>query len=175
MKRFLVPLIFILSSSQALAYPIHWNASKQALNTTLIKVVENVSEVTPVIVNSTLRSKKHNRRVGGAHRSYHLTGNAVDFRIRPVAVKQVTAHLLTDPRVGGIKHYGGGKFHIDTGRRRSWGGNVPVVNKRKRSKRLERIAQEKTVYVYTAKSVKMNIPKLSGILQKVKEKHDTTP
>ena len=113
-------LLICLTTTSSIAYPIHWNAPKQALNPTLIKVVENVSEESPVIVNSTFRSKKHNRAVGGAHRSYHLSGNAVDFRVRPKTVSQVINLLKNDPKVGGIKHYGGGKFHIDTGKRRTW-------------------------------------------------------
>jgi hypothetical protein len=32
----------------------------------------------------------------------------------------VWAYLRSSGGVGGIKHYGGGLFHIDTGARRSW-------------------------------------------------------
>jgi hypothetical protein len=30
------------------------------------------------------------------------------------------AYLRSSGMVGGLKHYGGGLFHIDTGARRSW-------------------------------------------------------
>ena len=157
----LIALCF--STIEALAYPIHWNAPKHQLTPTLIKVVENVSEKSPVVVNSTLRSKKHNRRVGGAHRSYHLTGNAVDFRIRPVAVKHVTAYLLTDPRVGGIKHYGGGRFHIDLGPRRTWKArSAPSVKFRRTSRISLRIKGSANPVTNSIKNIILN-------------KHDVTP
>ena len=73
-------------------------------------------------VNSTCRSKTHNARVGGAKRSYHLTGNAVDFRISG-AVQPVLDFLTGKRMVGGLKHYGFGVFHIDTGPRRTWANN----------------------------------------------------
>jgi uncharacterized protein YcbK (DUF882 family) len=72
-----------------------------------------------VTVNSTCRSRGHNRRVGGASHSHHLTGNAVDFRVRG-NWRGVWAFLRSSGGVGGMKHYGGGLFHIDTGARRSW-------------------------------------------------------
>ena len=72
-----------------------------------------------VTVNSTCRSRRHNARVGGARRSQHLTGNAVDFRVRG-SNRAVYAYLRSHGQVGGLKHYGGGLFHIDTGPRRTW-------------------------------------------------------
>ena len=36
----------------------------------------------PVIINSGYRSKKHNEKVGGAKRSQHLKGTAVDISLR---------------------------------------------------------------------------------------------
>jgi uncharacterized protein YcbK (DUF882 family) len=73
----------------------------------------------PVTVNSTCRSRRHNARVGGARRSHHLTGNAVDFRVSG-NWRGVWAFLRSSGLVGGLKHYGRGLFHIDTGARRSW-------------------------------------------------------
>ena len=57
--------------------------------------------------------------VGGASRSYHLTGDAVDFRIGG-NIAAVSKFLLGKKAVGGFKHYGFGLFHIDTGPRRTW-------------------------------------------------------
>ncbi len=99
---------------------VRWVASSSCLNARLKSIIYEVaSKFGRVTVNSTCRSKKHNRRVGGAKRSKHLTGNAVDFRIHG---KYGAAYAFLKKRsgVGGYKHYGGGLFHIDTGPRRTW-------------------------------------------------------
>ncbi len=99
---------------------IRWAASSGCLNSTLRSVVAQVAaNYGSVTVNSTCRSRRHNARVGGAHRSHHLTGNAVDFRVRGNA-RGLYAFLRSQGGVGGVKHYGGGLYHIDTGPRRSW-------------------------------------------------------
>lgn len=98
---------------------VRWAASSGCLNSGLRSVVASVAATFgPVTVNSTCRSRRHNARVGGARRSYHLSGNAVDFRVRG-NWRGVMAYLRGSG-VGGLKHYGGGLFHIDNGPRRSW-------------------------------------------------------
>ncbi len=72
-----------------------------------------------VTVSSTCRSKGHNAAVGGAKKSYHLSGSAVDFRVHGNS-SAAYAYLRSSGAVGGLKHYGGGLFHIDTGPRRSF-------------------------------------------------------
>jgi hypothetical protein len=98
---------------------VRWAASASCLNGTLRSVVAQVSSYARVTVNSTCRSKSHNRKVGGASKSHHLTGDAVDFRVHG-NVGAVYAFLRSNGSLGGVKHYGGGLFHIDTGPRRSW-------------------------------------------------------
>jgi hypothetical protein len=99
---------------------IRWVASAGCLNGTLRSVVAQVAaSYGSVTVNSTCRGKAHNRKVGGASKSHHLTGDAVDFRVRG-NVGAVYAFLRSHGSLGGVKHYGGGLFHIDTGPRRSW-------------------------------------------------------
>jgi uncharacterized protein YcbK (DUF882 family) len=100
---------------------IHWRASADCLASPLRAVLALVAEsFGPLTVNSTCRGSAHNARVGGAPRSKHLTGNAVDFRVRG-RYGEVLAFLLRQRTVGGYKHYGSGVFHIDTGQRRTWG------------------------------------------------------
>lgn len=97
---------------------VRWVASSSCLVASLrAKVYKIASNYGNVTVNSTCRSKQHNRRVGGARRSQHLTGNAVDFRVHG---NWRAAAAFLRSHGGGYKHYGGGRFHIDTGPRRRW-------------------------------------------------------
>jgi hypothetical protein len=99
---------------------VRWVAGSGCLNSGLRSVVAGVAaSFGSVTVNSTCRSRRHNARVGGARHSHHLTGNAVDFRVRG-NWRGVWAFLRGSGLVGGIKHYGRGLFHIDTGARRTW-------------------------------------------------------
>jgi hypothetical protein len=99
---------------------IQWVASAGCLASSLRSVINQIAaNFGPVRVNSTCRSRRHNARVGGAHRSYHLRGAAVDFRVSS-NVRSVYAYLRGSGAVGGLKHYGHGLFHIDNGPRRSW-------------------------------------------------------
>lgn len=99
---------------------VNWLRSASCLDGDLRGVIYAIaSKFGPVTVNSTCRDRAHNRRVGGASKSYHLTGDAADFRVSS-NVSAVYAYLRGNGNVGGIKHYGGGLFHIDNGPRRSW-------------------------------------------------------
>lgn len=100
---------------------IKWVASSGCLNSSLRAVIAQVaSSFGPVTVNSTCRGPRHNSRVGGARHSHHLTGNAVDFRVRGAGARSVYAFLRSHASVGGLKLYRRGFFHIDTGARRTW-------------------------------------------------------
>lgn len=99
---------------------VKWVANAGCLDGSLKSVIYQVaSNYGPVTVSSTCRSKSHNSRVGGAPRSKHLTGDAADFRVHS-NVSATYAYLRSSGSVGGLKHYGGGLFHIDNGDRRSW-------------------------------------------------------
>jgi uncharacterized protein YcbK (DUF882 family) len=100
--------------------PIRWVASSDCLamplRTVLVELAQSFGHLQ---VNSTCRSPTHNARVGGAKHSFHLSGHAVDFRVSS-SPRAVLAFLRARGDVGGLKHYGGGLFHIDTGPRRTW-------------------------------------------------------
>jgi Peptidase M15 len=111
------------TSSIESGWPIHWRASASCLAAPLRDVLALVAaEFGQLTVNSTCRSPAHNARVGGAPRSYHLGGNAVDFRVRS-HFDEVLRFLARMRSVGGLTHYGSGVFHIDSGPRRTWGPN----------------------------------------------------
>lgn len=97
---------------------IHWAASSRCVPSRLRSAIAHVARnYGRVRVNSTCRSRRHNRRVGGASRSYHLKSQAADLRV--FGNIRAAARYLRGLG-GGYKHYGGGLFHIDTGPRRTW-------------------------------------------------------
>jgi uncharacterized protein YcbK (DUF882 family) len=99
---------------------VNWTASSGCLDSSLKAIVYQVAaNYGPLRVNSTCRSRGHNASVGGAPKSKHLSGDAVDFRVFG-NTGAVYAYLKSNGGVGGLKHYGGGLFHIDNGDRRSW-------------------------------------------------------
>ena len=97
---------------------IRWVANAGCLDGSLRSAVAAVAaNYGSVTVSSTCRSAGHNARVGGAPKSYHLSGNAVDFRVSG-NISGAASYLAG--LGGGYKHYGGGLFHVDTGPRRSF-------------------------------------------------------
>lgn len=96
------------------------NAPSHCLPGDLNRVLQRVAvRFGPVTVNSTHRSKAHNKRIGGAKRSLHLECRAIDFRIQGRR-KGLYKFLRAQKEVGGLKLYRSGYFHIDNGPRRSW-------------------------------------------------------
>lgn len=95
---------------------VRWVADSGCLNGSLRSAVSAVAaSYGSVTVSSTCRSAGHNARVGGAPKSYHLSGDAVDFRVSG-NISGAASYLAS--LGGGYKHYGGGLFHVDTGPRR---------------------------------------------------------
>lgn len=77
----------------------------------------------PVVVNSGYRCPTHNANVGGAKNSYHMKGQAVDFRVSGVSI--AAAYELADKLVGSRGGVGRYKtfVHIDNrGYRSRWNG-----------------------------------------------------
>ncbi len=76
---------------------------------------------TTAIVSSGYRSKKHNRRVGGARRSMHVQCKAADIRVPGVNKYKLARFLKTIPAAGGVGTYGcNGSVHVDIGPKRQW-------------------------------------------------------
>lgn len=73
-------------------------------------------------VNSGYRSKAHNARVGGASKSQHIHGNAIDIDVSDLSKEERTKLIDTASALGfrGIGVYNTA-LHLDTGGRRAWG------------------------------------------------------
>lgn len=100
-----------------------WRGAPGCLPGAVVNAIYGVSsKYGRVVVNSTHRSQRRNRRAGGAHRSYHLQCRAADFRVTGASSRAVLAFLKEQPGLGGIKLYRRGFFHIDNGPRRTWRG-----------------------------------------------------
>lgn len=90
----------------------------------LLLVLDDIREKfgKPILVNSGYRSPEHNRRVGGAPRSYHVRGMAAD--IRPQNLQDLKQLYEIANRLnpnGGIGKYPS-FVHVDIGPVRRWNG-----------------------------------------------------
>ena len=67
----------------------------------LLRLADTVREHfdAPCIVSSGIRCEKHNKAVGGVEASRHLTGKAMDFRIRSRAATETLAFVQSLPGV----------------------------------------------------------------------------
>jgi uncharacterized protein YcbK (DUF882 family) len=109
----------------------HYTNQATRMDTRLIDVLKRVAgkfSAKRIEVVSGYRSPKYNlmlRKKGHqvARHSQHMEGNAVDFRIRGVATKQVL-HYVKSLRLGGVGFYPHSQFvHSDTGPIRYWTGS----------------------------------------------------
>lgn len=82
------------------------------------------------------RGRAANKRRRGAKKSAHINCLAADFRV-PGAENDVVLRYLESNFLGraGIGFYCNGRFHLDVGRPRTWGGCQPSKNEAKKSKR----------------------------------------
>lgn len=72
-------------------------------------------------VSSGFRSKRENRRRGGANRSYHIRCMAADIRIKGVGKHKLARFARSMSGVGGVGTYScNGIVHVDVGPKRSW-------------------------------------------------------
>ena len=84
------------------------------------------------VVTSGYRSRRHNRRIGGARRSMHTTCKAADIQIAGVTKWQLASWLRKQDGRGGVGTYCHTRsVHIDIGEKRDWNWRC----KRRRGKR----------------------------------------
>lgn len=74
----------------------------------------------PVIINSAYRTPAYNEKVGGADRSMHVEGKAIDIQVSGKTPKQVYDYFdkFWQGGLGLYKTF----VHIDTGNKRRWNG-----------------------------------------------------
>lgn len=82
--------------------------------------------VGPLVVVSGFRSLAHNKRVGGAKSSQHMTASALDLRSATKSAARLHAKYLSLIRTGLVPDGGLGLYsswiHIDIGKPRRWKG-----------------------------------------------------
>jgi uncharacterized protein YcbK (DUF882 family) len=109
----------------------HFTNQSTRMDTRLVDLLTRVAghfSARRIEVVSGYRSPKYNlmlRKKGHqvARHSQHMEGNAVDFRIRGVATRQVL-HFVRSLRMGGVGFYPHSQFvHGDTGPIRYWTGS----------------------------------------------------
>ena len=84
------------------------------------------------VVTSGYRSPRHNRRVGGARRSMHVSCQAADIQIAGVTKWKLASWLRQQEDRGGVGTYCHTRsVHIDTGKPRDW--NWRCKRRRRRS------------------------------------------
>lgn len=86
-----------------------------AMDQSILDLLEScrVAAEIPFVITSSIRCKAHNDAVGGADRSAHLTGHAVDIRATTGGHKRaILKAALTwgAPRIGVAKDF----IHLDT-------------------------------------------------------------
>jgi hypothetical protein len=77
-------------------------------------------------VNSGYRSPEYNRRIGGAKRSQHMSGYAIDVSMAGFSSDDIRNFIRIASQEGfmGMSYYPGSNFtHVDIGGRRTWGSN----------------------------------------------------
>lgn len=101
--------------------PEEYYANVQELMDNLDVLREHLGH--PITINSGYRSPDHNKSVGGAQKSQHLTASAADIRLNVTTsiVQKAIKQLMEDGEMkkGGLGIYSN-FTHYDIGKERTW-------------------------------------------------------
>lgn len=100
------------------------NISLRTINS-IYTVSKHTKKNTPMVLTSAYRTKRSNKKVGGARRSQHIEAKAIDFSLDKkdnTSLYSLKRFLVANHN-GGVGYYPGKRFiHIDSGSKRNWRG-----------------------------------------------------
>ena len=106
-----------------------WKMINMEVKVKLLRVATRMGR--ELTVNSGYRSPEYNRRIGGAKRSQHMSGYAIDVSMAGFSSDDIRKFIRLASQEGfmGMSYYSGSNFtHVDIGGRRTWGSNGAHAN-----------------------------------------------
>ena len=111
--------------------PNEWDEVTRPMLDNAVKMAEYLETLRtyfgkPIVITSWLRVPSHNKRIGGASKSMHLTGLAVDFVVKDVPFDKNQMARLDKFHTGGLARADYNKdgwadfVHVDLGKEREW-------------------------------------------------------
>ncbi|WP_245409877.1 YcbK family protein [Pararhizobium haloflavum] len=101
----------------------HKNVDVSCLKPGLVQTIRRIEAHfgRQVVVTSGYRNKSHNRRVGGARESKHMSCEAADIQVAGVSKWQIAEFARSLPGRGGVGTYCHTEsVHVDVGSKRDW-------------------------------------------------------
>lgn len=101
----------------------HAGVNVSCLKPRLVQILRQIESRfgQPVVVTSGYRDRQHNRRVGGARESKHMSCEAADIQVKGVTKWQIAEFVRTLPGRGGVGTYCHTEsVHVDIGSKRDW-------------------------------------------------------
>lgn len=100
------------------AYPVPWRATRAVTLAVVFEAIRAACGGDPITVNSAYRTPEYNRRIGGAAKSQHVEGRALDLRPpKGMAlaefyrrIRHLANHLETLKGIGRYRTF----VHVDT-------------------------------------------------------------
>jgi Peptidase M15 len=109
----------IVLAQHAIALSGHVQGLHGHLTALLIRIENHFGR--DLDVTSGCRSRAHNRSIGGAHESWHLSCNAADIKVEGVSKYALANYARGLSGRGGVGIYcSDSSIHIDVGPRREW-------------------------------------------------------